>query len=116
MNESQESFFDANSAEKQLEPIDEFKIIEAIKDESVQREGNGGAKNLPYFFQGLNYGSLNPNDVDTHGIAAVCRELQLFSDKRMVEKYPLSGCFFDAFNNRTFYNFLFKKTQDSRTK
>lgn len=93
LNESQESFFDANSAEKQLEPIDEFKIIEAIKDESVQREGNGGAKNLPYFFQGLNYGSLNPNDVDTHGIAAVCRELQLFSDKRMVEKYPLSAAF-----------------------
>ena len=32
------------------------------------RKGNfGGSRNLPYFFQGLNYSSLNPNDAETHG-------------------------------------------------
>ena len=50
-------------------------------------------KNLPYFFQGINYSTIDPNDADTHGISAVCRELHLFSDRKMVEKYPLSAAF-----------------------
>ena len=53
----------------------------------------GGNKNLPYFFQGLNYGSLDPNDAETHGVTAVCRELQLFSDKRLVATYPIATTF-----------------------
>ena len=55
--------------------------------------GSGGNKNLPYFFQGLSYGALNPNDVDTHGVTAVCRELQLFSDRKLVAVYPLASAF-----------------------
>ncbi|MCQ4835729.1 ParB/Srx family N-terminal domain-containing protein [[Clostridium] symbiosum] len=74
-------------------PIDETKSVEEYKKGVSQTDGNGGVKNLPYFFQGLNYSSLDPNDVDTHGVAAVCRELQLFSDRKMVEKYPLSAAF-----------------------
>ncbi len=55
--------------------------------------GTGNNKNLPYFFQGLNYHQLNPNDADTHGIAAVCREIQLFSDRKIVSTYPLAAAF-----------------------
>jgi len=54
---------------------------------------SGGSRNLPYFFQGINYGSLDPNDADTHGVTAVCRELQLFSDKRLVATYPIASTF-----------------------
>lgn len=53
----------------------------------------GGNKNLPYFFQGLNYGALDPNDAETHGVTAVCRELQLFSDRRLVATYPIATTF-----------------------
>lgn len=58
-----------------------------------QNTSSGGNKNLPYFFQGINYSKLNPNDVDSHGVSAVCRELQLFSDKKMVAMYPLASAF-----------------------
>lgn len=54
---------------------------------------SGGNKNLPYFFQGINYSKLDPNDADSHGVSAVCRELQLFSDKKMVTTYPLASAF-----------------------
>ena len=58
------------------------------------RKGNfGGSRNLPYFFQGLNYSSLNPNDAETHGVTAVCKELQLFSDRRLVATYPIATTF-----------------------
>ena len=53
--------------------------------------GSGGNRNLPYFFQGLQYGELNPNDADTHGVAAVCRELQLFSDRKLVAACPIAA-------------------------
>lgn len=53
----------------------------------------GGNRNTPYFFQGINYSALNPNDSDTHGISAVCRELQLFSDKRLVATFPIAATF-----------------------
>ena len=53
----------------------------------------GGNKNLPYFFQGINYGALDPNDAETHGVTAVCRELELFSDKRLVATYPIATTF-----------------------
>jgi len=53
----------------------------------------GGSRNLPYFFQGLDYGNLNPNDVDSHGVSAVCRELQLFSDRKLVGTYPIATTF-----------------------
>ena len=53
--------------------------------------GNSG--NLPYFFQGIDYSHLNPNDSDSHGIAAVCQEIRLFSDRRLVRSFPLSAAF-----------------------
>ena len=53
----------------------------------------GGNKNLPFFFQVINYGALDPNDAETHGVTAVCRELQLFSDKRLVATYPIATTF-----------------------
>lgn len=61
--------------------------------DSGRKGGFGGSRNLPYFFQGLNYSSLNPNDAETHGVTAVCRELQLFSDKRLVATYPIATTF-----------------------
>ena len=36
---------------------------------------------------------MDPNDADSHGVSAVCRELQLFSDKKMVTTYPLASAF-----------------------
>lgn len=53
----------------------------------------GGSRNTPYFFQGINYSALNPNDADSHGVSAVCRELHLFSDKRLVATFPIAATF-----------------------
>lgn len=63
------------------------------KGEGTSNTSSGGSKNLPYFFQGIDYSKLNPNDADSHGVSAVCRELQLFSDKKMVMTYPLASAF-----------------------
>lgn len=58
-----------------------------------KKDSFGGNRNLPYFFQGLNYSHLNPNDAETHGVTAVCRELQLFSEKKLVAIYPIATTF-----------------------
>lgn len=50
-------------------------------------------KNLPYFFQGLNYQNLDPNDSDSHGISRVCKEIQLFSNRNLVNDFPMSAVF-----------------------
>ena len=65
----------------------------SIKNDNKQNKGLGGKKNLPYFFQGLNYQNLDPNDSDTHGISRVCREIQLFSDRKLVETFPMAAAF-----------------------
>lgn len=54
---------------------------------------SGGSRNLPYFFQGLDYSALDPNDSTTHGVSAVCRELQQFSNRRLVATYPIASTF-----------------------
>lgn len=55
--------------------------------------GTGGKANLPYFFQGLDYGHLKPSDQDTHGVTSICRELQLFSVRKIVSEYPIASAF-----------------------
>lgn len=60
---------------------------------SPSSTSSGGTKNQPYFFQGLDYNKLDPNDSTSHGVSAVCRELQLFSDKKLVSTYPLASAF-----------------------
>lgn len=60
---------------------------------SPSSTSSGGTKNQPYFFQGLDYSKLGPNDSTSHGVSAVCRELQLFSDKKLVSTYPLASAF-----------------------
>ena len=60
---------------------------------SVSGTSAGGSRNTPYFFQGINYSALNPNDADSHGVSAVCRELHLFSDKRLVATFPIAATF-----------------------
>lgn len=52
---------------------------------------SGSSRNLPYFFQGLDYSRLDPNDARTHGVSAVCRELYLFSNRRLVSQYPIAS-------------------------
>ncbi len=80
----------ANNNEESQVPND----ISAESTESRQSVANlGGSRNLPYFFQGLNYSNLDPTDANTHGVSAVCRELQLFSDKRLVANYPIASAF-----------------------
>lgn len=60
---------------------------------SPSSTSSGGTKNQPYFFQGLDYSKPDPNDSTSHGVSAVCRELQLFSDKKLVSTYPLASAF-----------------------
>lgn len=55
--------------------------------------GNGNVKNLPYFFTGLQYAQLSPNDPLTHGISRICNEIDKFSNKRLVSEYPLAAAF-----------------------
>lgn len=62
-------------------------------DESHNMGSQGGSQNLPYFFQGINFSTLNPSDIDSHGISRICNEIKLFSEKRMVKNYPLSATF-----------------------
>ncbi len=61
--------------------------------EKRSKSNLGGYKNLPYFFQGIDYSNLNPNDAETHGVAEVCKELQLFSEKKLVSTYPVAAAF-----------------------
>lgn len=78
------------------EKTDSSKMDTGKKETEGERTPNtssGGSKNLPYFFQGIDYSKLNPNDADSHGVSAVCRELQLFSDRKMVMTYPLASAF-----------------------
>lgn len=56
-------------------------------------KGTGGKSNLPYFFQGIQFGNLDPNNPDTHGIAEVCKEIKIFSDKNLVDKLPIAAAF-----------------------
>lgn len=55
--------------------------------------GTGGNANLPYFFQGLQYGHLTAEDPTAHGIIRVCNEVQKFTKKRMVKDFPLCAAF-----------------------
>lgn len=63
------------------------------RDISSNSLGGGGSRNLPYFFQGIIFSNLDPNDPDTHGVSAVCKELKGFSDKRLVSSYPIAAAF-----------------------
>lgn len=56
-------------------------------------KGTGGTSNLPYFFQGISYGNLNPNDSDSHGVSRVCKEIQLFSNRKLVDTFPIAAAF-----------------------
>lgn len=56
-------------------------------------KGSGNTNNLPYFFTGLRYGHLSPNDPLTHGITRICNEIRLFSSNKIVGTYPLSAAF-----------------------
>lgn len=55
--------------------------------------GNGGKRNIPYFFDGLQFGHIEPDDPNTHGISRVCNEIKTFSNKRLVETLPIAAAF-----------------------
>lgn len=59
----------------------------------LQVISSGSRRNLPYFFQGLKYDHLDPNDVDTHGVCRICVEISTFSRKKMVNDFPLCAVF-----------------------
>lgn len=61
--------------------------------DNKQERGAGGYSNLPYFFQGLNYQNLDPNDSDSHGVSRACKEIQLFSNKKLVDTFPMAAAF-----------------------
>ncbi|MEA5077514.1 MAG: hypothetical protein VB013_02990 [Anaerolineaceae bacterium] len=56
-------------------------------------KGTGGKNNLPYFFEGLQYGHLKPINPETHGVTRICIEIQNFSNHHLVETYPLCSAF-----------------------
>ncbi|MPM09504.1 hypothetical protein SDC9_55823 [bioreactor metagenome] len=56
-------------------------------------KGTGGKKNLPYFFEGLQYGHLQPIDPETHGVTRICNEIQNFSNHHFVESFPICSAF-----------------------
>lgn len=53
----------------------------------------GGPDNYPYFFQGLDFSKLNPNDQASHGVSLICKEIKRFSDKKLVEEFPISAAY-----------------------
>lgn len=63
------------------------------KEGNAQDKGAGGNSNLPYFFQGLNYQNLDPNDSDSHGVSRACKEIQLFSNRKLVDTFPMAAAF-----------------------
>lgn len=68
--------------------------ISKKKNKTLEASKNlGEKKNLPYFFLGIDYSNLDPNDSDTHGILEICKELQYFSEKHLVEKLPIASAF-----------------------
>lgn len=68
-------------------------ITEVEKAYPLQINSAGGEKNYPYFFQGIDFSRLDPNDASSHGVSAVCRELLAFSEKKMVRSFPLAAAF-----------------------
>lgn len=76
--------------------------VEKKVDSSEGSDGNsgtgapnnaGGKANLPYFFMGLKFDQLNPNDSDTHGVSRICNELKIFSERRYCANLPISSAF-----------------------
>lgn len=63
------------------------------KDSSIQTNSAGSEKNLPYFFQGIDFSHLDPKDAASHGVSAVCHELSAFSEKKLVNSFPLAATF-----------------------
>lgn len=63
------------------------------KEGNEQDKGAGGNSNLPYFFQGLNYQNLDPNDADSHGVSRACKEIQIFSNRKLVDTFPMAAAF-----------------------
>lgn len=79
-----------------LKNKDSLTVTDINSTEPIQNNiltTQGTAKNLPYFFLGLNYSSLSPSDVNSHGVAAICKELELFSEKKLVKSYPIAATF-----------------------
>lgn len=67
--------------------------VDKEKEGNEQNKGAGGNSNLPYFFQGLNYQNLDPNDADSHGVSRACKEIQLFSNRKLVDTFPMAAAF-----------------------
>lgn len=59
----------------------------------ISIKSSGGNKNVPYFFDGLQYGHFETSNPLTHGISRICNEIRLFSNKKLVSDYPLSAAF-----------------------
>lgn len=71
--------------------VNDIKSVKPAQNNIITTQGN--TKILPYFFQGLNYSNLLPSDVDSHGVSAICKELELFSEKKLVKYYPIATAF-----------------------
>lgn len=64
-----------------------------VTNQEVPNSNTRSNAKTPYFFQGLQCNSLNPSDPTSHGVSAVCKELQLFSDRKLVSLCPIASAF-----------------------
>lgn len=93
---------DGDQGRKSISPTGSNNGSDAGQDEISKGETDatssrgtltGGTRNLPYFFQGLDYSALDPNNSDSHGVSSVCQELKYFSDRRLVSLCPIASAF-----------------------
>lgn len=64
---------------------------ERLKPNNTKSTGN--TKNLPYFFDGLQFEHLSTENQNAHGIIRICNEVKLFSERKIVGPYPIAAAF-----------------------
>lgn len=89
-NENKTKIVEQQKDGKNIRPS---KDNDKVDKDNSQQSCIGGKKNLPYFFSGINFSKLNPEDIDSHGISSVCNELKYFTEKKLVDKLPLAASF-----------------------
>jgi len=47
------------------------------------------ARQLPYFFEGLDFSRLDKDEHQSHGLLLTCKEVSAFSSKRLVQQLPI---------------------------
>lgn len=84
---------DHDSTKETAKVVSEKTETKGITNAPQSKKIKGGPDNYPYFFQGLDFSKLNPNDQASHGVSLICKEIKRFSDKKLVEEFPISAAY-----------------------